>query len=157
MEIRLGELVPLWEHFFFYVEEHAKKGLVDCWQKIPLRHPGIRFEVSMRLFFVPVRKQWSAQIETSNLPEESGECMVRALSGLELPDYYGPGPYELTLHGYRGTDEGYYSDSDSDSAGPAHSPDRFPWVGLSVASAAIVASGLLIRRRFRKRTSPMKP
>jgi hypothetical protein len=153
LRLKLGELIPFYDHFFFYLEEHAKEALVACWRMVPLRHPGIDFEVSMRLFSVPRTKTWNAQIETSNLTEEYRGCMARALSGLELPDYYGPGPYEVTVLGNRDTKNWYSTDSDP----PASTSNRFPWLGLSVVSAVGVASGIVVWRRLRRRGSLAPP
>jgi hypothetical protein len=147
LRLRLGELIPFYDHFFFYVEEHAKETLTACWRRIPLDHPGIRFEVSTRLFFVPRTKKWIAQIESSTLSEEVGGCMARALSGLELPDYYGPGPYEVTVLGNRDSKNWYWTGDDL----PASSPHRFPWLGLGAASVALATSVLLVWRRLRRR------
>jgi hypothetical protein len=144
IQMDLGEGVPRYERFFFYMVEHAEKGLLDCWRMIPLRHPGFDIQVSMRLSLVPETKKWIARIEKSTLPAEYGECMARALSGVELPDY-GPGPYQLTINGVRETRR---SLDDYDNRGSSKS--RAPWIGLGVGLAAIVAVGLLVRRRLRK-------
>jgi hypothetical protein len=113
---------------------------------IPLRHPGFDIQVSMRLSLVPETKKWIARIEKSTLPAEYGECMARALSDVELPDY-GPGPYEVTIDGLRETRR---SLDDYDNRGSPKK--RAPWLGLGVGLAAIVAVGLLVRRRLRRRT-----
>jgi hypothetical protein len=145
IHLHIGEGVPWYERFLFYMVEHAERKLVDCWRMIPLRHPGFDIEVSMRLSIVPETKKWIARIEKSTLPAEYGECMARAVSGVELPDY-GPGPYEVTISGYRETRT--WSLDDYKNLGP--SKDRRLWLGLGVGLAAIVAVGLLVRRRLRK-------
>jgi hypothetical protein len=138
----IGEGVPRYERFYFYVFEHAQRKLVDCWRMIPLRHPGFRIEVSMRLSVVPETNKWIARIEKSTLPAEYGECMARALSGVELPNY-APGPYEVTISGLRET-------RTEDSDDPGFSNHRSLWLGLGVGLAAIAAAGLLVRHRLRK-------
>jgi hypothetical protein len=145
IHLHIGEGVPWYERFLFYMVEHAERKLVDCWRMIPLRHPGFDIEVSMRLSIVPETKKWIARIEKSTLPAEYGECMARAVSGVELPDY-GPGPYEVTISDYRETRT--WSLDDYKNLGP--SKDRRLWLGLGVGLAAIVAVGLLVRRRLRK-------
>ena len=126
---------------------------MSCWRRIPLHHPGIEFEVSTRLFWVPKIKKWNAQIEASTLPEEYGGCMARALSGLELPDYYGPGPYEVTVLGNRDTINWY----STEPAVPTESPKRFPWLALGAVSAALLASSVFIGRKLRRRASRLDP
>jgi len=144
VDMNLGEGVPRYERFFFYMVEHAERKLMDCWRMIPLRHPGFRIDVSMQLSLVPETNKWIARIEKSSLPAEYGECMARAVSGVELPDY-GPGPYEVTISGYRETRT--WSLDDSDDAGS--SKNRWLWLGLGVGLAAIVAAGILVRRTLR--------
>jgi hypothetical protein len=68
IHMHLGEGVPRYERFLFYMVEHAEKGLLNCWRIIPLRHPGFDIEVSMRLSIVPETKRWIARIEKSTLP-----------------------------------------------------------------------------------------
>ena len=144
IHLDIGEGVPRYERFYFYMFEHAEKGLMDCWRMIPLLHPGFHIDVSMRLSLVPETSRWIARVEKSSLPAEYGECMARALSGVELPDY-GPGPYEVTISGVRETRRSL-DDYNSDGS----SKRRALWIGLGVGLAAIVAVGLLVRRRLRK-------
>jgi hypothetical protein len=149
IHLDIGEGVPRYERFYFYMFEHAETGLMDCWRMIPLLHPGFHIDVSMRLSLVPETSRWIARVEKSSLPAEYGECMARALSGVELPDY-GPGPYEVTISGVRETRR---SLDDYDNRGS--SKNRALWIGLGVGVAAIVAVGLLVRRRLRKTSIPL--
>ena len=136
--------MPWYERFLFYMVEHAERKLVDCWRMIPLRHPGFDIEVSMRLSIVPETKKWIARIEKSTLPAEYGECMARAVSGVELPDY-GPGPYEVTIDGFRETRRSL-DDYRKDGA----SKNRALWMGLGAGLATFAAAGFLVRRRLRR-------
>jgi hypothetical protein len=70
--------------------------------------------------------------------------MARTLSGVELPDY-GPGPYEVTIDGFRETRR-IFDDYDNRRS----FKNRALWIGLGVGLAAIVAVGLRVRRRLRK-------
>ena len=141
----IGEGVPWYERFLFYMAEHAQGKLMDCWRMIPLRHPGFHIDVSMRLSLVSETNKWIARVEKSSLPAEYGECMASALTGVELPDY-GTGPYEVTISGYRETRTWSFDDVDDRSS----SKKRWLWLGLGVGLAAIVAACLLVRRRLRR-------
>lgn len=144
MDMGIGEDVPRYERFYAHMFEHAEKGLVDCWRRIPLRHPGFHIDVSLWLSLVPETGKWTARVAKSTLPPQYSECMARAVSGVELPDY-APGPYEVTISGVRETLTRSLSDDDPLGS----SRDHLLWIAVGVGLATLVTAVLLVRRRLR--------
>ena len=148
MQMNLGEGIPRYERFLYYMVEHAGGKLMDCWRSIPLRHPGFAIDVLMQLSLVPKTGKWLARVEGNTLPAEFGECVAGALSGVELPGY-GPGPYEVTIAGSRET----RTSSSTDPENPGLFQSRLLWLGLGLVLTAGVAAVFVLRRRHRQRAS----